>query len=411
MVTYPREWTEKPFNDFMKIKRGASPRPIERYLTTSADGVNWIKIGDAPRFGKYITSTAEKITQHGAAQSVSVYPGDFILSNSMSFGRPYILNIDGCIHDGWLRLYDFQTEANDEFLYYLLSSPYVQKQYETFAAGSGVQNLNKEVVKKVTVYLPSLTEQEEIVRTLSQLDTYIDDLAELIEKKRGIRDGALEDLISGRTRLEGFEETWSEKKLRELCTLITKQTGFDYSNEIKASLMEYRTTNSFPFIQNKDFEGFTINYQTDFYIPCDIAIKYPKIVLDEECLLISISGRIGNVAVFNNKETAFAGGAVGVAKLIDPALATWCMLYISSSLGQEQIFANEKVGAQHNLTVEDVRNLIIKLPKSEEREAIVATIKSMDEEIEALEIEREKMIQIREGAMDDLLTGRVRLSV
>lgn len=128
-------------------------------------------------------------------------------------------------------------------------------------------------------------------------------------------------------------------------------------------------------------------------------------------MLISISGRIGNVAVFNNKETAFAGGAVGVAKLIDPALATWCMLYISSSLGQEQIFANEKVGAQHNLTVEDVRNLIIKLPKSEEREAIVATIKSMDEEIEALEIERDKMIQIREGAMDDLLTGRVRLSV
>ncbi len=121
MVIYPQEWTEKPFNDFMKIKRGASPRPIERYLTKSIDGVNWIKIGDAPRFGKNITSTAEKITPHGAAQSVSVYPGDFILSNSMSFGRPYILNIDGCIHDGWLRLYDFQTEANDEFLYYLLS--------------------------------------------------------------------------------------------------------------------------------------------------------------------------------------------------------------------------------------------------------------------------------------------------
>lgn len=410
MVNYPSEWNEKSFNEFMKIKRGASPRPIESYITSSTEGVNWIKIGDAPRYGKYITSTTERITPKGAIHSVSVYPGDFILSNSMSFGRPYILNIEGCIHDGWLRLYDFQSEATDEFLYYLLSSSYVQRQYESFAAGSGVQNLNKEVVKKVNVVLPSIPEQEEIARTLSQFDTYIDDLAELIEKKKSIRDGVLEDLISGRTRLAGFEETWSEKKLRELCTLITKQTGFDYSNEIKASLMEYRTTNSLPFIQNKDFEGFTINYQTDFYIPFDVAIKYPKIVLDEVCLLISISGRIGNVAVFNNKETAFAGGAVGIAKLIDPELATWCMLYISSSLGQKQIFANEKVGAQHNLTVEDVRNLIIKLPKSEEREAIVATIKSMDEEIKALETEREKMILIREGAMDDLLTGRVRLN-
>ena len=180
MVTYPAEWNEKTFIEFMKIKRGASPRPIESYLTSSTDGVNWIKIGDAPRYGKYIISTAERITPKGALHSVRVYPGDFILSNSMSFGRPYILNIDGCIHDGWLRLYDFQSEATDEFLYYLLSSSYVQRQYESFAAGSGVQNLNKEVVKKVNVVLPSIPEQEEIARTLSLFDTYIDDLAELI---------------------------------------------------------------------------------------------------------------------------------------------------------------------------------------------------------------------------------------
>lgn len=175
MVTYPIDWTEKMFNDFMKIKRGASPRPIENFITTSMDGVNWIKIGDAPRYGKNIVSTKEKITPHGAAHSVRVYPGDFLLSNSMSFGRPYILSVEGCIHDGWLRLYEFQSKANDEFLYYLLSSSYVQKQYEAFAAGSGVQNLNKEVVKKVSVFLPSIPEQEKIAETLSNFDSYIDD--------------------------------------------------------------------------------------------------------------------------------------------------------------------------------------------------------------------------------------------
>lgn len=148
MVTYPKDWTEKTFEQFIKIKRGASPRPIEAYLTKSHNGVNWIKIGDASKGSKYITATKEKITEQGAVHSVSVFPGDFILSNSMSFGRPYILKIDGCIHDGWLRLFDFSEDADGEFLYYLLSSNYVQNQYSAFAAGSGVQNLNKEVVKK-----------------------------------------------------------------------------------------------------------------------------------------------------------------------------------------------------------------------------------------------------------------------
>lgn len=224
MVTYPKDWKEKTFNAFLKIKRGASPRPIESYLTSNIGGVNWIKIGDAPRYGKYITSTEEKITTMGAAHSVRVFPGDFILSNSMSFGRPYILSIAGCIHDGWLRLYDFQAEADDEFLYYLLSSSYVQRQYESFAAGSGVQNLNKEVVKNVVVCIPSLTEQKKIAQTLSSFDTYIDDLAELIEKKRGIRDGALEDLVGGHTRLKGYDKAWTTYSFGDYFSLLQTNT-------------------------------------------------------------------------------------------------------------------------------------------------------------------------------------------
>ena len=84
MVAYPSDWSESILDDVIKIKRGASPRPIESYLTFSSSGVNWIKIGDAPQDGKYIISTAEKITKDGAKRSVRVCPGDFILSNSMS---------------------------------------------------------------------------------------------------------------------------------------------------------------------------------------------------------------------------------------------------------------------------------------------------------------------------------------
>lgn len=391
MVTYPNDWKEDKVSSVVDISTGCRDTQDNK-----ANG----------RYPFFVRSPiVERI-------DIADYDCEAVLTAGDGVGTGKVFHYYNGRFAAHQRVYVMNNfrDVDGKYFYYFFSKNFI-KEVEKYTAKSSVDSVRRAMIADMEFTHPQLPEQQDIVRVLTAFDSYIADLAELIEKKRGIRDGALEDLISGRTRLEGFEETWSEKKLRDLCTLITKQTGFDYSNEIKASLMEYRTTNSLPFIQNKDFEGFTINFQTDFYIPCDIAIKYPKIVLDEECLLISISGRIGNVAVFNNKETAFAGGAVGVAKLIDPALATWCMLYISSSLGQEQIFANEKVGAQHNLTVEDVRNLIIKLPKSEEREAIVATIKSMDEEIKALEIEREKMIQIREGAMDDLLTGRVRLSV
>ena len=197
--------------------------------------------------------------------------------------------------------------------------------------------------------------------------------------------------------------------LDKLCKLVTKQTGFDYSAEIKPSLVTAPQIGTVPFIQNKDFEGFDTNYNTDFYIPYDVAEKYPKILLNEICLLISISGRIGNVAVFDNKQTAFAGGAVGIAKLYDPEIAKWCMLYLAGKEGQEQIFSNEKVGAQHNLTVADVRKLEIKLPEKPEREAIISLLLDMDNEIKLLEEKLKKYIKMKQGMMEELLTGKVRL--
>lgn len=198
---YKTEWVDHKLGDFLKIGRGASPRPIEAYITLNPDGVNWIKIGDAPRHGKYIVHTEEKITSAGAAHSVEVSVGDFILSNSMSFGRPYILSVSGCIHDGWLKLYDYQATVDKEFLYYLLSSDKVKEQYEAYAAGSGVQNLNKNVVKQVEVKLPSLEEQKEIATVLSSMDIEIESLEDEREKMVQIREGVMIDLLTGKVRL------------------------------------------------------------------------------------------------------------------------------------------------------------------------------------------------------------------
>ena len=157
----------------MLIQRGGSPRPIDSYITHDSNGINWIKIGDVEPGETYITSTEDKIIPEGASKSRWVYPGDLILSNSMSFGRPYILSISGCIHDGWLLIRDEKKRFDKEFLVQYLSSDSMLSQYKALAAGSTVNNLNKDLVGSTTISFPSMKEQHEIGSFFTNLDACI----------------------------------------------------------------------------------------------------------------------------------------------------------------------------------------------------------------------------------------------
>ncbi|MDL0146565.1 restriction endonuclease subunit S [Campylobacter felis] len=166
-------WDTKKLQEIANISRGASPRPINEFLTQDSNGVNWIKIGDVADNAKYITQTKEKITPQGAEKSKFVRIGDFILSNSMSIGRPYILKIDGCIHDGWLLLSNINQAINKEFLYYALISSDTQKQFKEKASGMVVENLKIDLVKSVKIPLPPLEAQEKIVSAIERIELTI----------------------------------------------------------------------------------------------------------------------------------------------------------------------------------------------------------------------------------------------
>lgn len=195
-------WVEKKLGEDALILRGGSPRPIEDYITDSQDGLNWIKIGDVKPNDKYFRKTAEKIKKEGLNRTRQVKKGDFILSNSMSFGRPYILDIDGCIHDGWLVIQDYQETYDMLFLYYILCSDAVMNQYASMAAGSSVQNLNKEKVANVLLYAPSsLKEQSSIAKVLSSMDEEISFLEVKREKYNAIKQGMMQQLLTGKIRL------------------------------------------------------------------------------------------------------------------------------------------------------------------------------------------------------------------
>ena len=135
--------------------------------------MNGVKIGDAPTQGNYITKTAEKIRPEGLSKTREVHPGDLILSNSMSFGKPYIMGIDGCIHDGWLLIRNTYGVFDLTFLCHLLGTPQMLSQYRSLAAGSTVNNLNKELVGNTYVTIPSITEQRVLGAYSEQLDNLI----------------------------------------------------------------------------------------------------------------------------------------------------------------------------------------------------------------------------------------------
>jgi restriction endonuclease S subunit len=167
---------QKKMVDVLEIARGGSPRPISSYLTNAEDGVNWVKISDATSSKKYITETSQKIKPEGVSRSRLVNPGDFLLSNSMSFGRPYIMGTTGCIHDGWLVLSNDKKLLNQDYLYYMLGSKYIYDQFNRTAAGSTVRNLNISLAGQVTFPVPDLETQKSLVSQLIDFETSIDEL-------------------------------------------------------------------------------------------------------------------------------------------------------------------------------------------------------------------------------------------
>ena len=217
---YNDEWKKIKLGEHLNICRGASPRPIEKYITVENNGVNWIKIGDISPKENVIKCTKEKITIEGAKHSRYVRKGDLILSNSMSFGRPYILEIDGCIHDGWLLIQDLEKLFDKKYLCYLLDSDTVKQQYRKYAAGGVVINLNSELVRSVKVYIPNFREQEKIASFLTLIDKKIEKQKELVELLKKYKRGLLSAIFSQKLRFKDDNgnnyPAWEEKRLENI---------------------------------------------------------------------------------------------------------------------------------------------------------------------------------------------------
>ena len=408
----PVKWSVSDFGSKVKIYRGGSPRPIQDYLTQAQDGINWIKIGDVREGDKYITSTEEKIIPAGVARSRTVHAGDFILSNSMSFGRPYILNIDGCIHDGWLTIQEYEKTFSKNFLYYLLSSDSVYQQYISMSAVSSVKNINKKKVSALVVAYPDIKEQERIADALSDIDSLIATLEKQISKKKAIKQGAMQELLTGKHRLPGFDGKWQSFVFGDLFDFIPNnaftRAQMDVSGRVK----------------NIHYGDILTKYGA--YISADskdipyIAKEIDLSRFSEKCYLQS-----GDLVIADTAEDETVGKALEVINVECPVLAGQHTLlcrpkvrfaekflgyYLNASCYHDQLLpyiVGTKVSSVSKASIAQTKLVV---PKYEEQQEISSILSDMDNDITALEEKLAKYRQVKQGMMQQLLTGKIRLT-
>ncbi|MHB1461185.1 MAG: N-6 DNA methylase [Armatimonadota bacterium] len=352
------KWPMVKLGDVCEISRGASPRPIQDYITDDEDGSNWIRIGDVAPNAMYIESTHQKINQAGASKSRAVFRGDFVLSNSMSFGRPYILKIDGYIHDGWLLL-RIKQDMKREYLYHALSSVNVYKAFSSMATGGVVNNLNSEIVRNVQIPLPPLEVQREIV--------------EEIEGYQRIIDGARQVVDNWKPRID-IDPSWPLVKLGEVCEIERGASP----RPIKDFVTESEDGVNWVRIGDTSNGGMYID-STKQKISSAGAAKSRAVVKGDFVLSNSMS--FGRPYIMNIDGYVHDGWLILRPKL-QPLVKEYLYYILSSDMIHDAFVKMATGGVVNNLNSEIVRNTYIPIPSEEVQMNIVRSLESERMQVE-----------------------------
>ncbi len=388
-LTTPSNWQRVRLGDICEIVKGQQINKISLNNTDKYPVINGgiDFLGYTNKFN--VSKNTIAISEGGTCGYVRFMKSDF-----WSGGHNYSLQ-------------KISNKVNNLCLYHILKS--YEKDIMKLGVGSGLKNIQLKDLKDFEIPLPPLNEQIAIANILSDVDRYLYSLDALILKKESVKKALSFELLSQRKRLKGFNQAWQRVRLGDMTTSFTKQTGFDYSASIKPTLIKEQLPNYIPFIQNKDFSGHYINYKTDYFIPSEIAIRFPQILLNEKCLLISIVGSIGNVAVFNHSQDAFTGCAIAVLKFKEKKSLDFVMHFLMSASGQKSLLNIVKASSHKSIILADLRDLLIPLPPLNEQIAIANILSALDNEIISLKNKKRQFENIKKALNHDLMSAKIRV--
>lgn len=366
-------WETRTLGEVCAIARGGSPRPIQAFLTDADDGINWIKISDATASGKYIYSTAEKIKPAGAARSRVVVDGDFLLSNSMSFGRPYIMRTTGCIHDGWLVLSKYEDSFEQDFLYHLLGSPQVFGQFDRLAAGSTVRNLNIDLASRVVVPIPPASEQRRIVAVL---DEAFKGIANAKANAENTLQNARELFASAVAKV--FSADWPQIRIEDVC-----QSIMDCVNKTAPTVSE---ATPYKMIRTTNVRNGVVNLGTVNYVSEDVYKVWTRRQVPRRGdVILTREAPMGEVGMLDSDEQVFLGQRLVSYRAEPTKLVDRFLLYaLQSEPLQRQIHALASGSTVQHMRVPDSKNLQLPLPGLQQQREAVAMLDAMREETTSL---------------------------
>ena len=405
------------------IERGGSPRPIEDYI--SDNGYNWIKIGDTIKGNKYITSVRQKIRKEGLNKTRLVHSGDLILTNSMSFGEPYILQADGCIHDGWVAISKLNEIAKVLFSYLLLS-PICQHQFKLQVAGGVVQNLNVDKIAVTTILCPPLQEQVLIATYLDKKCGEIDSLIalqeQMIENLKAYKQSVITEVVtkglnrnaklvsSGIDWIGEIPEGWEINKLFNLCT-IKGRVGWKglRSEEFKENSYAYLVT-------GQDFVSSDINWGNCYQIDKDRYDEDPYIQLSNGDILVTKDGTIGKIAKVSgmDKPACLNSGIFVLKQRKETFFQNYLYWYLSSPLLlQYNTFINSGGTTIIHLYQNVFERFSMLVPPMDEQMAIAAYLDEKCADIDNLislkQLKIEKLKDYKMSVIYEAVTGKTNI--
>ena len=403
----PEGWAWCRLGEIANIARGGSPRPIQDYITNAENGINWIKIGDTAENSKYISSAKEKIKPEGIKHSRFVHSGDFLLTNSMSFGRPYILKIDGCIHDGWLVFANIKECLNQDYLYYILSSKYIYETFSHIAVGSTVKNLKSDTVKQVLFPLPSISEQNRIVESVDKISTIIKSIEQnksiLQDSIKQAKSKILDLAIHGKLVPQDPNDESAEELLKRIATSDNRpykkfedEVPFDlpdtwewcnlddiYNHTTGKALKKSNSTGTlhkYITTSNLYWNSFDFTEVRSMYFTDE---ELEKCTIKKGDLILCNGGDVGRAAIWNYDYDICYQNHVSRLRPKSVDINNYFYLYLLMLYKESGLLAGKGIGIT-SLSASDLLTTTLPLPPLAEQQQIVTKIEELFTQLDSI---------------------------
>lgn len=393
-------WDVHKIGDVLEVARGGSPRPIKKYLTDDPNGLNWIKISDATASNKYIYKTQQKIIAEGLHKTRYVEEGDFLLSNSMSFGRPYIMKTDGCIHDGWLVLKKTnKVDLDNDFLYHLLGSQLIFNQFDTLAAGSTVRNLNISLVSSVEIPIPPLPEQKRIVEILDEAFEAIDQAKANIERNIQNAEELFQSKLNEIFSQKG--EGWEEKRLGEMSKIM-----YGYTSKVDAK-------GNIQYLRITDIQNGNVDWDEVPYVKASEDDRSKYKLIPGDIVFARTGATTGKSYLLQNTQNAlFASYLIRVQ--CDSSVLESTFLYLFFHSGIYWKIVNEGISgsAQGGFNATKLGDMIIHFPTDKNQQLkyveLIDTIKTpIDQLISEYNISLSNLEELKKSILQKAFSGEL----